>query len=311
MTASTEPALCALTAHAPEPAAFYALSEAPERWRDAITELAARHSQAAVRQPGAGTVLVGLVGSELVVKLFPPFLHDHFAFERAMLAHLHGRLSLPTPKLVHSGSVGRWAYLVMTLLPGGTLDGVWPDLGEAQRLQALRTIGRVMAEVHALPVAPIAAHAPPWPLFLQGQIERCQHRQQRTGLPQHLLQQLPAFLQAGPVPAGPSVILTGEYTPFNLMQQDGALSGLFDFGDGLVGPLEYDWLGPLCFLAEGRAARVDALFEGYGRPFDRSRRQELLRLLLLHRYSALPLQVKVPGWQQAAGFEELAAMVFP
>jgi hygromycin-B 7''-O-kinase len=58
------------------------------------------------------------------------------------------------------------------------------------------------------------------------------------------------FLQ-GPVPEGPDVILTGEYTPFNLLHQGGGLSALFDFGDGLVGPREYDWLGPMCFLAAG------------------------------------------------------------
>jgi hygromycin-B 7''-O-kinase len=303
--------LAALTALDPDPVSFDALADAPERWHPAIAELAARHSAAPVRQPGQGTVLVGLVGSELVVKLFPPFLHDHFAFERAMLSHLHGRLSLPTPQRVASGSVGRWPYLVMSQLPGSTLDKAWPTFTEIERLQALRTIGRVMAEVHALPVAPVAPLAPAWPAFLQRQRERCAQRQQRTGLPAHLLAQLPAFLAAGPVPAGGEVILTGEYTPFNLLQREGVLSGMFDFGDGLVGPRAYDWLGPLCFLSEGHAARGDALFEGYGRAFDRQRREELLRLLLLHRYSALPLQIKVPGWQQAGSFAELAGLVFP
>ena len=96
----------------------------------------------------------------------------------------------------------------------------------------------------------------------------------------------------GPVPEGPDVILTGEYTPFNLLHQGSGLSAMFDFGDGLVGPREYDWLGPLCFLAAGDAARIDALFDGYhGRPFDRGRREALLRLVLLHRYSNLKAQI--------------------
>jgi hygromycin-B 7''-O-kinase len=311
MTASPEAALAALTALEPTPAELDALAEAPERWRDAITALAARYSAAAVSQPGQGTVLVALVGGELVVKLFPPFLHDHFAFERALLAHLQGRLGLPTPRLIDSGLVGRWPFFVITQLPGTTLDKLWPTLTEPQRGAALRTIGRTAAEVHSLPLGPMPGFAPPWPLFLQGQRERCALRQQRTGLPQHLLDQLPAFLQAGPVPSSPDVILTGEYTPFNLLHDGRALSGMFDFGDGLVGPREYDWLGPLCFLAEGRAERVDAFFEGYGLPFDRSQREPLLRLLLLHRYSALRLQVGVAGWQQAATFAELARLVFP
>ncbi|MBK9682361.1 MAG: phosphotransferase, partial [Betaproteobacteria bacterium] len=81
-------------------------------------------------------------------------------------------------------------------------------------------------------------------------------------------------LPAGPRARGPEVILTGEYTPFNLLYQGGKLSAMFDFGDGLVGPREYDWLGPMCFLAAGDASRLDAFFDGYhGRPFDRGRRE--------------------------------------
>jgi hygromycin-B 7''-O-kinase len=132
-----------------------------------------------------------------------------------------------------------------------------------------------------------------------------------TDLPAHLLAQLASFLD-GPVPEGPDVILTGEYTPFNLLYQGHGLSAMFDFGDGLVGPREYDWLGPLCFLAAGDAARIDAFFDGYhGRPFDRGQRQALLRLLLLHRYSSLRAQIAVPDWRLAPDYTTLAALIWP
>lgn len=101
----------------------------------------------------------------------------------------------------------------------------------------LRTIGRLAAEVQTLPLGPLPALAPHWADFLQGQHERCHARQQRTGLPTHLLAQLEAFLR-GPVPEGPDVILTGEYTPFNLLHRGRGLSAKFDFGDGPVGPRE-------------------------------------------------------------------------
>jgi hygromycin-B 7''-O-kinase len=87
---------------------------------------------------------------------------------------------------------------------------------------------------------------------------------------------------------------------------------MFDFGDGPVGPREYGWLGRLCFLAAGDAGRIDAFFDGCcGRPFDRSRREALLRLLLLHRYSHLKAQIAVPGWQAAPDFATLAVRVWP
>ena len=81
---------------------------------------------------------------------------------------------------------------------------------------------------------------------------------------------------------------------------------------GSVAALEAHALGPLCSLAAGDAARVDALFDGYhGRPFDRSQREALLRLILLHRYSNLKAQIAVPGWQAAPDFATLAALVWP
>lgn len=292
--------------------AFDALHEQPERWRDAVAAIAALHSDAPVTPVAAGTVLVALVGREFVVKLYPPFLRDHCLFERGMLASLHGRLALPTPRLVASGERDGWPWQLMTQLPGRTLDAVWPALDEAAKCRVLQAIGRTAAEVHALPVGPIAALAPAWPDFLARQRLGCARRQQRTGLPTHLQERLADFLAAGPVPEGPDVILTGEYTPFNLMSDGRALSGMFDFGDGLVGPREYDWLGPMCFLAAGDAARLDALFDGLlGRPFDRTRREELLRLLLLHRYSCLPAQIAVPGWQDEPDFSRLAARIWP
>ncbi|MBX3635237.1 MAG: phosphotransferase [Rubrivivax sp.] len=294
----------------PGPAAFDALHDDPERWRDAVAAIAARHSPAEVRQVAEGTALVAFVGPDRVLKVYPPFLRDHFAYEQAMLERLHGRLSLPTPRLLASGDENGWPWLLMTRLDGTPLDRVWPSLDEPGRRRVLQTIGSLAAEVHALPVGETAALAPRWSDFIAGQRQRCAARQRRTGLPAHLLAQLEAFI-AGPLPEGPDRLLTGEYTPFNLLAEGGALAAMFDFGDGLVGPAAYDWLGPLCFLAAGDAARVDALFDGYGAAFDRRRRDELLRLLLLHRYSHLSAQLALPGWQQAPDFPTLAARLWP
>jgi hygromycin-B 7''-O-kinase len=295
---------------------FDALHDAPERWRGLITELAAAHGLGPVQQPAESTALVAL-GETAVIKLYPPFLRDHHAFECGLLPRLHGRLSLPTPQLIAHGEHQGWPWLVISRLPGRTLTGVWPTLDEAKRCRLLQRLGALAAEVHALPVGEQAALAPTWPDFLARQRAGCRRRQERTGLPAHLLAQLDGFLQ-GPLPSGPDVILTGEYTPMNLLHGPGAddgLSGMFDFGDGLIGPREYDWLGPLCFLAAGSAARCDAFFSGYGvtaeGPGREQLMQQLMRLMLLHRYSCLPAQIALPDWQAAPSFEALAAMLWP
>lgn len=294
--------------------AFDALQSDPERWREVIAAIAApyalAHAPATVRPTTAGSVLVALVGQALVVKLYPPFLRDHFEFEREALSRLHGLLGVPTPRLVDAGQRDGWPYLVMTQLAGASLLDTWPTLDETHKCSALLAIGKLAAEVHALAPGSLCALAPDWPVFLENQRKHCLQRQQRTGLPAHLLAGLEAFI-AGEVPAGPAVILTGEYTPMNLLHGPGGIAGMYDFGDGLVGPREYDWLGPLTFLASGSAPRCRAFFEGYGATPDAEQRLSLLRLLLLHRYSNLGAQIACPGWQQAPSFEALALLIWP
>lgn len=290
--------------------AFDALHDEPADWLAVISSIAATHSHEAVQQMSEGTVLVALLGKSQVIKLYPPFLRDHFEYERAALQTLAGRLNVPTPTLLATGQRDGWPYLVMTQLAGQGLVSVWPTLAAAQQCTLLHDLGALAAEVHALPTAALRAVSLAWPAFITEQRAHCHARQQRTGLPAHLLQQLGTFSQ-GPLPTGPDCVLTGEYTPMNLLAQGGQLVGMYDFGDGLLGPREYDWLGPLAFLAAGNQARCQAFFEGYGALPDTAQRQALMRLLLLHRYSNLPAQLALPGWQQAPSFEALTALLWP
>jgi len=292
--------------------AFDDLHDDPAAWRPVVESLARELGVAAadVHQESEGTVLVARLAHDRVLKLYPPFLRDHFEFERAMLARLHGRLRVPTPQLLSDGERDGWPWFVMTQMRGEPLTASWPAMNEAERCALLREIGALAREVHALPVGPVAALAPPWDEFIARQRDRCVQRHERTGLPAHLLALVPAFV-AGPLPEGPPVLLTGEYTPFNLFTTANRLSAMFDFGDGLVGPREYDWLGPQCFLVAGDARRSAAFMEGLGVGVTEAMRLSLMRLLLLHRYSHLKAQVKIDGWQDLRSFEELAARLWP
>ncbi len=291
-------------------AGFDALHDDLPAWRGVMASLAADHSAEPVVQMATGTVLVALLGRTLALKLYPPFLRDHFEFECAMLVRVGGRLQVPTPVLLKTGEREGWPWLLMSQLAGEPLTAVWPALNEPAKCSLLSTLGALAAEVHALPVADMARHAPPWSDFLAAQRASCHSRQHRTALPLHLLQQLDVFVQ-GAVADGPHVILSGEYTPMNLLARRGRLCGMFDFGDGLVGPREYDWLGPMAFLAAGHANRCRAFLDGYGVVLNAGQRLALLRLLLLHRYSNLKAQIALPGWQRAPNFEALAELIWP
>lgn len=294
-------------------AEFDALHDEPAAWRADIEALARSLGSATLEPVEEGTALVSRVEGGRILKVYPPFLHDHYAFERVMLDRLHGRLALPTPQRLADGLYQGWPWVLMSELPGTPLSAAWPGLGQAQRRAALRDLGALAAQVHALPVGEMAALAPAWPDFIARQRERCRLRQQRTGLPAHLLAQVDAFV-SGPLPEGPSVLLTGEYTPMNLLvdpSRPGRLAAMYDFGDGLVGPRAYDWLGPLAFLCAASAARCRAFLGGCGVELDDDLALALLRLLLLHRYSALPAQVACEGWQAEPDFAALARRIWP
>ncbi len=296
-------------------AEFDALHDDLPAWRGVIESLAAQHAEPAqpLVQMASGTVLVALLGHRQVLKLYPPFLRDHHAFECAVLSRIGGRLSVPTPVLLKMGERDGWPWLLMTQLQGQPLTAQWPQMSETQKCTLLQALGALAAEVHALPLAGMAEELPllpAWGDFISRQRAGCHGRQQRTGLPAHLLAQVESFI-AGPIPEGPAVMLTGEYTPMNLLAHGGRLCGMFDFGDGLLGPREYDWLGPLTFLASGQVRRCEAFFGGYGVVPSAQQRLALLRLLLLHRYSNLPAQIAHPGWQSAPTFKALAQMIWP
>lgn len=292
--------------------AFDPLHDDPAAWRDAIADIARAHGGGELVQESEGTVLVARLGRDRVLKVYPPFLRDHYEYEHAMLQQLQGRLRIPTPHLLADGERDGWPYLVMTQLAGEPLTASWPRMNEDERCALLHEIGALAAEVHALtPNAAAIAAAPPWDDFIAAQRAGCVERQRRTGLPAHLLEQLPRFME-GPVPEGRPVLLTGEYTPFNLFTTpEHRLAAMFDFGDGLVGPREYDWLGPQCFLVAGDRARCAAFMQGYGAVVSEAQRPALLRLMLLHRYCNLKGQVKMPGWREARDFEDLAARMWP
>lgn len=293
-----------------DPRAFDEWHDDLSRWPPEIAEIARAHGGEEIEPIGVGTVFVARMPPRRILKVYPPFLADHHAYETAVLPLLHGALAVPTPRLLALGERDGWPYLVMSELRGTMLADVWPTLEEAQRLALLREIGRLCTQVHARPLGPLAPLAAQWPAFIATQRDRCEARQRRTGLPEHLIAALPGFLD-GPIPEGPPALLTGEYTPWNLMVQGGQLCGMFDFGDGLVGPRAYDWLGPLCFYAAGHARRVAALFEGLGVRLTPELRLQLLRLMLLHRYCNLPVQIAHEGWQRCDSFEELAVTIWP
>lgn len=288
----------------------------------AVATLARHHHLVGEIMPlPGGSNFVASVGPWNVVKLFPPFQRFQWEAELKVLkALMPQRLPVALPQFRAGGELGAWGYVAMARLAGSPLDEIWPRLAEFERRELLSQIGGLMRAVHTLPAQAVPSLDPPWELFWTHQRERCPERLRRLGLPPQLLADLPAWLEAW-VPElaalGPRVLLTGEYTPENLLLRQEAdgwrLCGMFDFADAMLGPARYDWLGPLCFLVQGQRPRLDAFLQGYGQPpgDEAALRREQLAYLLLHRYSDPEVQIQIPGWRDCADLEALSQLLWP
>jgi len=294
-----------------------------DEWGPAVHEVCARHGLACsdVRPFRDGSNLVAEVDGRLVVKLFPPFHRHQWESERRALPCFTGRLPVRVPELAAEGERSDgYTYVVLERVNGRPLDEVWVEVPHAERVELLRSIGEVMASAHSVPLGEAATLEPRWGDFLSAQIEGCRARHARLGAPAWVVEGIDAFvrpslaaLDLGP----PHVLLTGEYTPFNLLVDGDAhaprLAAMIDFGDALIGPPAYDLLGPVTFLCAGDPALREALFRGRGLvpwPGGPAQSRGLLALLLTHRYAHLDAQLRLAGWREAGSLDALAERVF-
>lgn len=254
-----------------------------------------------------GTNIVFSYGESKVIKIFPPFHQSQFESERLVLKRLDGKLSIKTPTLEHEGEIFSWPYLIMSKLEGTNLETLWETMPHKNKIVILCELGELIREVHALPTDGLESIDCHWPQFLEKQIANCVEQHQTKGLPDALLQQLPTYLdsikEVLPKIQKP-VILTGEYTPMNFLvnQVDGLwhITGLIDFGDSMLGLPEYDLLGPGAFLIQGDKQLLREFLTAYGYlPHEMTDvlSQQLMALMLLHQYSNLNIQVRIPNWK--------------
>jgi hygromycin-B 7''-O-kinase len=295
-----------------------------QTWLPAISDICYEHGLPATGLTPFtdGSNLIAGVADEFVIKVFPPFHRYQWESEYRALKRLWNQdISIPIPRLLASSErEDGWTYVVLSKLPGVTLESVWPRLPIADKIACMGQIGTMMARVHSVPVGELHDIDPPWEPFLQTQLVNCKNRHARQKMPAWFLQEVDEYVASKSVlmPNESPVILTGEYTPFNLLAEevDGhwRITGMIDFGDVMVGFREYDFLGPCLFLGEANASLIDTLFQSYG--YASPRKDEILRgrlmvLAVLHRYSNLQAQIRIDNWSSRANtFPDLERLIF-
>ena len=239
----------------------------------------------------AGSRPVYAVGDEYVLKLFPAASAQDGVTEARVLAHLEGRLPVPTPEVRSVGTYENgWRYILMSRLRGEDLSVAWPALTGAAQDRVVGEAGECLAALHALDPTPLADAVGPgdWGTFLGRQRAGTVRRQRERGLAESWTGQIPAFLDSVTLPAGPErALLHTEFMRQHLVvdPEDSALTGLLDFEPAMIGDPAYDFVGVGLFVTRGDPRLMSRFTEAYGRAFEP---RTLMAYTLLHVYSDLP-----------------------
>lgn len=271
-----------------------------ELWHPALRVISQRHQLAldALQRSAEGTHLVYL-GDGVVLKLYAPPWPKDFTAERRMLEHVDGRLPIATPRIVAEGELEGWPYLVMTRLEGRLLEQLWPTLDITERRRLLAQIGELAAALHELPLLTTGDDpATAWASFVATRERTLADKHAADGLPPAWVEDIERTVAALPSLDRGTSDLACLHTDLQggnlLVRKNGEqleLSGLFDFGDAMIGGREHELIAPAAFMAVGVPGGLRALLRGYGY-LEPERDAELVgRLtghLLLQRYCALP-----------------------
>lgn len=282
-----------------KPEYFRVLRDA-ETWRPALRVIAERHglASAALRLSATGTQVIHL-GEREVVKLYAPWWPDDFLAERRMLEHVAGRLPIATPRVLAEGQLEGWPYLVITRLEGQVLDPLWATLAPAEQRRLLAQIGELAAGLHALPLPPSDGDpAARWAEFIVQRKQKLAEKHAADGLPSEWIAAIERSVAGLPALedwADEVACLHTDMHAGNLAVRragDGfELSGLFDFGDAMLGAPEHELIAPAAFMAVTVPGGLRALLRGRGDAEPERDPELATRLtghLLLQRYCSLP-----------------------
>ncbi len=263
----------------------------------------------------SGSLPVYAVGTQHVLKLFPPSEHEHASVEARVLAAVQGALPRPTPRLIAADTHDGWPYLLMSQLRGRRLVDAWPALSLSERDRIADALGEAIAALHAIDTKALAGLPPRWNDFIDEQRASAAERQSRRGLDAYWLERVPDFLQRWmPPPVAAHVLLHTEIMREHLTLDGSHLAGLFDFEPAMLGAADYEFASVGLFVACGDARTLRRVLLAYGyapHALDEALQCRLMAYALLHRYSNLRWYLERLPAGNAATMEQLASRWWP
>ncbi|MEE6449974.1 aminoglycoside 3'-phosphotransferase/choline kinase family protein [Gottfriedia acidiceleris] len=267
-----------------------------------------------------GGNIVFSIDGEIVIKLYPSYVNDEFIKEKQVLEFLNRRtLSVDVPKLISTGQFEGWSYLVMSELNGTLLIDIFDELSLDEKKQIAFDLGKIIREIHDATISTKRDDYGQWKQFITNQLEQVENHHKNNGMNLELYTQLTSYVEDKTLQGNEKIVLlTGEYTPFNLIMNkvEGMwkFTGLIDFADCFEGNSKYDLLGPIAFMFYPIEGLNKIFLESYGytsNELNESLQKELMTYLLLHRFSNISFyQEKSEVAKKATTLKELETIFF-
>jgi hygromycin-B 7''-O-kinase len=271
-------------------------------WQPALRAICERHGLPTSKlvRASKGSHVVFYVGESLVIKLFAPLWLPDYEAESVALRAVRGRLPITAPEIIFEGEVEGWPYLVMQRLSGEPLVDCLSKLDPSEWNAIATQIGELAAALHAVPIAAASSLRREWASFLRDQKVNLKTKHGRTGLPSTFVEEIVAWVQTlEPFEEWPlcEALLHCDLHGDHLLVDRSVpgqprLTGLFDFGDAMIGSREYEFASVATFLFCGAKESMREFFRAYGYRSDEltpSLRARLTGYVLLHRYGPIPL----------------------
>lgn len=306
-------------------------------WAPAVREICRLESiqfeRIAPGLPGTNAVFVldgrtdGGASRRYVIKIYCPFCLEDYDLECELYPLLESCVHVPAPRLLAQGVWHDridWPYIVMTYLPGQPIGEVRVQIEPGNRVEIAAQLGGILRELHDVPLDRVRAldtTREGWERFaLARKASIARELAEQTALSPSVIDGCAALLDARWADGLDRclVLLNGDVTADHvLVEQRGAgwhISGLIDFADALVGPVEYEWAA-LWFDALNREPESMRAFMACYAPqtvLDETFVEQAMILTLLHEFGAGIIQMTLERLDHppVRSYQELARVLW-
>lgn len=290
-------------------------------WLKAISFLIQKHQLTGeVHRASLGSHIVYRVGNYWI-KLMAPIFSRDMDYEISGLSAVNGRLPVATPRVLATGILEGWKYVILSHVEGQAVRFIWNDLKPNEKKKVTQEMAEITNCISKCPANETIQKRFVWNEFIQNQYLNVKAKQSKDELPEAWLIQLESFLSSfdqNDFKCSKPVFLHSDLTFDHFLvtrNEEVKISGVIDLADCQIGHPEYELIAPAVFILKGDRSLLREYFLGYGYREDQLNLQlskKMMAWALLHRFCKIVNYFKSEMDQCLPGdFVALAHKSFP